>query len=119
MGARLKQQKQLNKNQDITVHYGRPIPSLFKHLLIEIGVPFNAVDNKQFWYETKKCRSNDKAKHVNCVKYNKHIDAFYLTFKETVYEVMLDKIASIYGCPFINLIRDIWNSNSVVFILGA
>ena len=42
-----------------------------------------------------------------------------MKFKETVSTVILDEISSMYGFTFLDLIRDLWTSNSVDCILGA
>ena len=42
-----------------------------------------------------------------------------MTFKETVYEVIMDEIASMYEFPLINLICDICTINSVDCIIVA
>ena len=70
-----------------------------------------------YFVSTKKI-SNDKFKHLNRAKYNDHIDENYVKFKETVSEVMMGEIASIYLFTFINLIHDLCTSNSVDWIIG-
>ena len=53
------------------------------------------------------------------MKYKDHIDAYDVKFKETVSEVILDDIASMYGFQLINLIHDLWTINSIDCIIGA
>eukprot|EP00957_Ditylum_brightwellii_P180213 13727673-Ditylum_brightwellii.AAC.1 len=50
--------------------------------LIEMGIPFNKADCKQFRACTKTCCLNNKTKHLGRDKYNDHINHYCKKFKQ-------------------------------------